>query len=87
MPHYESLAKLFAEKTTRIKLFRINAWEPEEQKVYCAETWGVQGVPHFKIFCRGEQLTEKIGGGDTPAMTQFIHEGIDEAFKRFGERI
>ena len=59
-PHYESTAKFFTERTPRIKFFRINAWEPEEQKIYCVEKWGVQGVPHFKIFCRGEQLVEKI---------------------------
>ena len=87
IPHYESLAKLFAEKTTRIKLFRINAWEPAEQAKYCSETWGVKGVPHFKIFCRGEQILEKVGGGDEATMMKFIHDGIDEAFKRFGERI
>jgi thiol-disulfide isomerase/thioredoxin len=86
-PHYESTAKLFAEKTTRIKLFRINAWEPAEQAKYCLETLGVKGVPHFKVFCRGEQILEKVGGGDEPTMMKFIHDGIDEAFKRFGERI
>lgn len=86
-PHYEEAASFFTEKTSRIKFLRINAWEPEEQKTYCNETWGIQGVPHFKIFCRGEQLVEKVGGGDTPTMKNFIHEGIDEAFKRFGEKI
>jgi thiol-disulfide isomerase/thioredoxin len=86
-PHYEESANFFTEKTSRIKFFRINAWEPEEQKVYCTEIWGVQGVPHFKIFCRGEQVIEKIGGGDTPTMMKFIHEGIDEVFKRFGDKI
>jgi hypothetical protein len=30
---------------------------------------------------------EKVGGGDEPTMMKFIHDGIDEAFKRFGERI
>jgi len=87
MPHYESIANSLIEKTDRIKLFRINAWEPVEQAKYCSETWNVQGVPHFKIFCRGEQICEKVGGGDEPTMMKFIHDGIDEAFKRFGERI
>jgi thiol-disulfide isomerase/thioredoxin len=86
-PHYEETANFFTEKTSRIKFFRIDAWEPEEQKVYCTEIWGVEGVPHFKIFCRGEQVIEKIGGGDTPTMMKFIHEGIDEVFKRFGDKI
>lgn len=86
-PHYEETANFYTEKTSRIKFLRINAWEPEEQKVYCTELWGVQGVPHFKIFYQGEQLLERVGGGDTPTMMKFIHDGIDEAFKRFGERI
>jgi thiol-disulfide isomerase/thioredoxin len=86
-PHYEATAQFFVEKTTRAQFFRINAWEPEEQKVYCTETWGIQGVPHFKVFCRGEQILDKVGGGDEPTMMKFIHDGIDEAFKRFGERI
>ena len=86
-PHYEAAAKFFVEKNARIQFFRINAWEPEEQKVYCIETWGVQGVPHFKLFCYGEQILEKVGGGDEATMMKFIHDGIDEAFKRFGERI
>jgi thiol-disulfide isomerase/thioredoxin len=86
-PHYEATAKFFVEKTTRVQFFRINAWEPVEQKVYCEETWGIRGVPHFKIFCRGEQILEKVGGGDEQTMMKFIHDGIDIAFKQFGERI
>jgi thiol-disulfide isomerase/thioredoxin len=86
-PHYESTAKFFTERTPRTKFFKINTWEPAEQAKYCSETWGIQGVPHFKVFYRGEQILEKVGGGDEPTMMKFIHDGIDEAFKRFGERI
>jgi thiol-disulfide isomerase/thioredoxin len=87
MPHYETASQFFTERNARIKFLKINAWEPVEQANYCRETWKVEGVPHFKVFCKGEQLTERVGGGDEPTMMKFIHDGIDEAFKRFGERI
>lgn len=87
MPHYETASNFYNSKTDRIQFYRINAWEPEEQAKYCAEIWGVQGVPNFKAFCRGEVILEKTGGGDEPTMKKFIHDVIDEAFKRFGERI
>lgn len=87
IPNYEAAASFFKSKGARIEFFRINAWEPEEQKVYIAETWGISGVPHFKAFCRGEQIADRSGGGDEETMRKFIHDCVDEAFKRFGERI
>lgn len=84
MPHYEEAVQFYESKGVKIEFHKINAWEPEEQKNFCTEIMGVTGVPHFKAFCRGELITEKVGGGDTVTMKQFIHEVVDEAFKRFG---
>lgn len=87
MPNYEIASNFFEERGARIQCFKINAWEPAEQANYCRETWGVEGVPHFKAFYKGKMLKEKVGGGDEPTMKQFIHEVIDETFKVFQERI
>ena len=84
MPHYEQSIEFYESKNANIKFYRINAWEPEEQKKFCTDIMGITGVPHFKAFCRGEMILEKVGGGDTITMKKFIHEVIDEAFKRFG---
>ena len=32
-------------------------------------------------------IMDRPGGGDESTMKQFIHDVIDKAFKRFGERI
>lgn len=87
MPNYEIASDFYNKKTNRIKFFKINAWEPQEQAKYCNEVWNIQGVPHFKAFCRGEMILDKVGGGDEEMMKKFIHDIIDEAFKKFGERI
>lgn len=87
MPNYEVTSNFYNSKTNRIQFYKINAWEPAEQAKYCSEIWGVQGVPHFKAFCSGQIILEKAGGGDEPTMKKFIHDVIDEVFKRFGERI
>jgi len=87
MPHYETVASFFLEKNARIKCFRMNAWEPEEQANFCKQNWKIEGVPTFKVFFRGQEVMEKVGGGDEPTMKQFIQDVIDEVFKRFQERI
>ncbi len=87
MPHYEACSDFYESKNASIKFFRINAWEPEEQKQYCTDTWGVTGVPAFKSFYKNQFIIEKIGGGDEPAMKEFVHNIVDEVFKRFGEKI
>lgn len=87
MPHYEAAANFFISKGARMECFKINAWEPIEQATYCKETWGIDGVPHFKIFCKGEQILEKAGGGDERSMKHLLQKAVNEAFKRFGEKI
>jgi thiol-disulfide isomerase/thioredoxin len=87
LPNYEAAAKFFKERNARIRFYKIHAWEPGEQMTYCYETWKISGVPHFKGFCRGIELTDKPGGGDEETMKKYIHDNIDEVFKRFGERI
>lgn len=87
MPHYEAASDFFESKGAKIQFFRFNAWEPTEQAVYCKDVWKIEGVPTFKAFCRGQQIKEKIGGGDEPTMKAFIQDVIDEAFKIFQEKI
>lgn len=87
MPNYEAVAKVYKEKNAHIQFFKINAWEPEEQKVYCSSTWGIQGVPHFKVFCRSQQIIEKPGGGDEATMNQFIQDAIYETLKKLQETV
>jgi thiol-disulfide isomerase/thioredoxin len=87
MPHYETVANLYKEKNAHIQFFKINTWAPEEQKVYCSNIWGINGVPHFKVFCRSEQVIEKVGGGDEEAMKQFIQDAIYETLKKFQEKM
>lgn len=87
MPHYEAAAKFYIEKGARIKFYRINAWEPDEQATFCTDKLGVNGVPTFRTYCNSQQLSEKVGGGDEDTMKQYISEAIGEAFKRFGEKI
>jgi thiol-disulfide isomerase/thioredoxin len=87
MPNYESAASFFLSKGARIQCFKLNAWEPADQADYCKNILGINGVPHFKVFCRGEQILEKAGGGDDHAMKKFLQSAVEEAFKRYGERI
>lgn len=86
MPHYEAVANLYTQKNTHIKFFKINAWAPEEQKEYCSTVWKVEGVPHFKVFCRSNQIIEKSGGGDEEVMKEFIEHAIHETLKQFQEK-
>ena len=87
MPHYEAVANFYKEKNAHIQFFKINAWAPDEQKEYCSTVWGIRGVPHFKVFCRSEQVMEKAGGGDEAAMKEFMQNVIYETLKKFQEKI
>lgn len=87
MPHYETVSNFFTEKNAPIKFHKIHAWEPGEQSEYCKNVWGINGVPHFKIFYRAEVISIRDGGGDEAAMRQFALDAIDEVFKRFGDRL
>jgi thiol-disulfide isomerase/thioredoxin len=86
IPYYEQASDLFTLKGANVKFHKIDAWNPPEQKTYCNQIWGINGVPHFKSFCKGQVISEKVGGGNYEAMFKMIHETIDEAFKRFGEK-
>lgn len=81
MPHYESAAQFFTNLGASMKFYRINAWEPEEQKTYCSEVWQVTGVPTFKVFFKGQNVHTRVGGGDETAMLEFLQECVDIAFK------
>lgn len=87
MPHYETVANFYKEKGAHIQFFKINAWAPEEQKMYCSSTWGITGVPHFKVFCRSQQIIEKIGGGDEETMKGFIQDAMYETLKKLQETV
>jgi thiol-disulfide isomerase/thioredoxin len=87
MPHYEEVSDFFQSRGANIECLKINAWEPAEQATYCRETWNINGVPTFKAFCHGQQIVEKVGGGDLPTMQKFMHDIVDEVFKRFQEKI
>lgn len=87
MPHYEVVSNFFNEKNAPIKFYRIHAWEEGPQKEYCSNVWGIVGVPHFKVFYKGQILSIRDGGGDEPTMNKFVLDAIDEVFKRFGDRL
>lgn len=87
MPNYEAASDFFQERNALVKCFKINSWEPEDQKKYCEDVWQIKGVPTFKTFYKGEMILEKVGGGDETTMRKFIHDGIDEVFKKFGDKI
>lgn len=87
MPHYEAVAKFYTEKQSRIKFYRINAWEPVEQATFCSTKMGVNGVPTFRAYCKSTQFSEKVGGGDEEILKKYINGLIDDVFNKFGERI
>lgn len=87
IPHYETVAQYFTAKQSPILFYKINAWAPQEQKEYCEQVWNINGVPHFKVYIRGEEIYTRQGGGDESTMFKFLQESIDEAFKRHGVRI
>jgi dUTP pyrophosphatase len=72
MPHYEELSNSY----DNIEFYKIDAWNPQEQKDYCKNTWGVEGVPHFKIFHRGQVVNQKVGGGDYNTLKNFVDETL-----------
>lgn len=87
MPHYETVAQYFTLKNSPVRFYRINAWEPFEQKEYCEQMWGIEGVPHFKVFLKGNVIHMRQGGGDEIKMFEFAQQSVDEAFKQYGVRI
>lgn len=86
MPYYEAASDFFQSRNCKIQFYRINAWEPEEQREFC-NAKGINGVPHFKVYHNATLLTEKIGGGDEQHMRNFLHEIVDLTFKNFGEKL
>jgi thiol-disulfide isomerase/thioredoxin len=84
MPHYELVSNMFENMPVEIKFFKINAWEPPEQREFISQVYGVSGVPHFRAFFRGQFVVDRIGGGDEVAMRSFIYQAIDEVFKLYG---
>lgn len=87
MPHYETVANFFTDKNAPIKFHKIHAWEPGEQNEYCKNVWGINGVPHFKTFYKGQVISIRDGGGDEPTMAKYVLDAVDEVFKRFGDRL
>lgn len=87
MPNYETVADYYTAQPVPVLFYRIDAWNPPEQKLYCEQSWGIEGVPTFKVFLRGEVIHESRGGKDAPQMFEFMQQAVDEAFKRFGVRI
>ena len=85
-PNYELISDMFENLPVDIRFFKINAWHPVEQKDFISTTYGISGVPHFKVFFRGEAVHEKIGGGDAPTMRKFVYDAIEEVFKRYGDK-
>lgn len=86
MPFYDEAAEKYVQKTDKIKFFKIHAWE-EEYGQYYKEVWDINGVPHFRIMFNGQAVYHRNGGGDLNTMMKVVHDGIDEVFKQFGERL
>ena len=82
-----TIEEFYLEKNARIHFFKINAWEPEEQKMFCMKYLSDAGVPQFKAYYRGEEILNKIGGGNEETIKNFIHSAVDTAFFRFKEKI
>jgi len=86
MPHYEAVANVLSDMPIDIKFFKINAWEPIEQREFVSNVYGVNGVPHFRAFFRSQYVIDKVGGGDEATMKKFVYEVIEEVFKRYGSK-
>lgn len=84
LPHYEEIAQHFTSRGASIDFFKIHAWENEEQKTYCRETWGIDGVPQFKVLYNGEAILDRRGGGDYNTMSAFIQDAVDIIFRTHG---
>jgi thiol-disulfide isomerase/thioredoxin len=87
MPHYEEVAKFYVERSDRIKFYKFHVWETDEHRVHCEQTWGIQGVPNFRAFSRGDTISDLKGGGDFDFLHKFVHNSIDEIFKRFNDKV
>lgn len=83
MPGYEYAAQYYTERKTPHLFYKINAWEPEEQKQFLNETFGPVGVPHFKVVLFGEKIMERSGGMDLARMFQFTQNCMDAAAAKF----
>lgn len=84
MPHYETVAQSFLDMPVDVRFFKINAWEPEEQREFISKVYNVTGVPHFRAFFRGQFLVDRIGGGDEATLKKFIYQAIDKVFTDYG---
>ena len=90
MPHYEKMAEYFTFLNAPVKFHRMNVSDDEENKNYYYNSPGTgesRGVPHFKVYYREEILLDRTGGGDEETLKKFIHDSIDEAFKKYGDRL
>lgn len=86
MPNYEYAAQYYTERKTPHLFYRINAWEPVEQKEFLNQTFGGVGVPHFKAILFGQKIMERTGGMDLAKMFQFTQNCIDTAGEVFAKR-
>jgi len=87
MPHYEETERHFKTLTTNINFYKINAWEPEEQKKFCEQYWAVSGVPTFKVFYNSQEAFTRTGGGDFSVISLMVNDAITEVYKKFGVKI
>jgi thiol-disulfide isomerase/thioredoxin len=87
MPHYEDISTFFTTRSSNIQLTRMTAWQPPEQAQYCRDTWGVKGVPHFKIFYKRNIVHDRAGGGDAATLKTMLTSAIDTIFKQYGVKI
>lgn len=83
MPGYEYAAQYYTERKTPHLFYKINAWEPVEQKEFINQTFGSFGVPHFKVMLLGQKIMERSAGMDLARMFQFTQNCMDEAAARF----
>jgi thiol-disulfide isomerase/thioredoxin len=80
MPFYEQVADSYTKAGAKMLFYRIDAWNPPEQRQFCTDTWGIQGVPHFKIMYNGTVVADRVGGGDVTALHASILYAINVIF-------
>lgn len=83
MPNYEEASAHFESLNHKIRFYKFNVWQSPETIKYCADIWGVNGVPQFKLLLRGQVLVNKLGGGDLTEMQRMTMEGIAAAYTKF----